>query len=155
MVSGDMNYIQNLRARVGNLPIIMVGATILILNSEKQLLMLLRSDNHCWGVPGGAMEPGEYIEDSARRELLEETGLVAKSMNLFNVFSGPELFYRYPNGAEVYNVSIVFISNDTLGQIILDQSEHVEYRYFSLDNLPGQISPPILPILHAFLSSQK
>jgi 8-oxo-dGTP pyrophosphatase MutT (NUDIX family) len=91
-----MSYIQELRRALGNIPIIMVGATVLVLNCEKELLMLRRTDNDCWGVPGGAMEPGEHIEDTARRETREETGLEVRSW-LFNVFSA-ELYYRYPNG---------------------------------------------------------
>jgi ADP-ribose pyrophosphatase YjhB (NUDIX family) len=46
----------------------MVGATLLILNQHDQLLMLRRNDNEIWGVPGGAMEPGESLVDTARRE---------------------------------------------------------------------------------------
>jgi ADP-ribose pyrophosphatase YjhB (NUDIX family) len=146
-----MSYIQELRRVVGNIPIIMVGATVLILNSENHLLMLRRTDNDCWGVPGGAMEPGEDIEDTARRETLEETGLEFKSIQLFNVFSGPELYYLYPNGAEVYNVSVVYITKDVKGQIVVDPTEHSDFGYFPLDELPEPVSPPIKPILQKFV----
>jgi ADP-ribose pyrophosphatase YjhB (NUDIX family) len=145
-----MSYIQELRCAAGNIPIIMVGATILILNSEDKLLMMRRTDNNCWGVPGGAMELGEHIEDTARRETREETGLEVNSMQLFNVFSGPELYYRYPNGAEVYNVSVVYITKDVHGLLVIDPNEHSEMEYYSLDKLPEPISPPIRPILNAF-----
>jgi ADP-ribose pyrophosphatase YjhB (NUDIX family) len=150
-----MSYIQELRRVAGNMPIIMVGATVLILNSENKLLMMRRTDNDCWGVPGGAMEPGEHIEDTARRETREETGLEVKSMRLFNVFSGPELFYRYPNGAEVYNVSIVYVADDAKGPLIIDPSEHSEAEYFPFDQLPEPISPPIRPILKMFREKLK
>jgi ADP-ribose pyrophosphatase YjhB (NUDIX family) len=145
-----MGYIQALRQVLGNIPIIMVGAAVLIINAEKKLLMVRRTDNNCWGVPGGAMEPGEHIEDTARRETREETGLEVKSLQLFNVFSGPELYYRYPNGAEVYNVSVVYISNDVQGQLVIDPNEHNEAGYFLLGSLPEPISPPIQPILRMF-----
>ena len=135
------------------MPIIMVGATVLILNTERQLLMMRRTDNGCWGVPGGAMEPGEHIEDAARRETREETGLDVGSLQLFNVFSGPELYYRYPNGAEVYNVSVVYMTDDVQGKLALDPAEHSEAGYFALDQLPEPISPPIRPILEAFRES--
>ncbi len=150
-----MNYIQELRRSVGNIPIIMVGATLLILNSVDRLLMLRRTDNHCWGVPGGAMEPGEYIEETARRETREETGLEVRSMQLYNVFSGPELYYRYPNGAEVYNVSVVYITRDVQGQLVLNSTEHDESGYFPLDTLPELVSPPIRPILDMFRKNWK
>lgn len=144
-----MNYIQELRSKVGNIPLIMVGASLLALNSKGELLLMRRTDNDCWGIPGGAMEPGEHIEETARRETFEETGMEVGKIQLFDVFSGPELYYRYPNGAEVYNVSVVYISNDLSGSVMLDPSEHSDMGYFPLDNLPELISPPIQPILKA------
>ena len=149
-----MSYIQELRRATGNIPIIMTGATVLVLNPEHQLLMIHRTDNNCWGVPGGAMEPGENIENTARRETREETGLEVGSLQLFDVFSGPELHYRYPNGAEVYNVSVVYITNDAHGELALDPAEHSELGYFALDQLPEPISPPIRPILDRFRESR-
>jgi ADP-ribose pyrophosphatase YjhB (NUDIX family) len=143
----SMGYIQELRSKVGNTPLIMVGASMLALNSKSELLMMRRTDNDCWGIPGGNMEPGEHIEETARRETREETGLEVGNMQLFKVFSGPELYYRYPNGDEVYIVSVAFISNDLSGSMMLDTSEHSEMDYFPLDNMPELISPPIQPIL--------
>ena len=99
-----MEYINSLRKHVGNSPLIMVGSTVLVLNSQNKLLMMKRSDSNMWGVPGGAMELGETTEETARRELLEETGLTADGLTLFDVFSGEELYYRYPSGEEVYNI---------------------------------------------------
>ncbi len=60
-------------------------------------------DSGCWGPPGGATEPGERVDDAANREALEETALVVIPMELFGIFSGPELYTQYPNGDEVYN----------------------------------------------------
>ncbi len=70
-----MSYMHELRKQVGSAPLIMVGAAVLIVNHQNELLMLLRTDNGCWGIPGGAMEPGESLEETARRETFEETGL--------------------------------------------------------------------------------
>jgi 8-oxo-dGTP pyrophosphatase MutT (NUDIX family) len=148
-----MNYIQELRQLVGTRPLIMVGAAVLVLNSEDELLMLRRTDNACWGIPGGALEPGERLEETARRETREETGLVVGEMQLFNVFSGPDLYYRYPNGAEVHNVTAVYLTRDVHGAACLDLSEHSEIGYFPLEKLPEPVSPPILTILTSFRAS--
>ena len=88
----------------------MVGATLLILNQHDQLLMLRRNDNGCWGVPGGAMEPGESLVDTARREAKEEIGIEIENLDLFGIYSGAELYYCNPNGDEVYNVSVVYLN---------------------------------------------
>jgi ADP-ribose pyrophosphatase YjhB (NUDIX family) len=70
-----MGYIEDLRKKIGHSPIIMVGAAALIFNEQNELLLLHRTDNGCWGIPGGALEPGESLEDTARRETREESGL--------------------------------------------------------------------------------
>lgn len=150
-----MSYIQDLRRSVGNAPLIMVGATVLIFNDRDELLMLLRTDNGCWGVPGGVMEPGELLENTARRETQEETGLLIDQVYLFDVFSGMELYYRYPNGDQVFNVSVVYIAPEAAGAIELNPDEHSQWKYYPLDHLPENISPPIKPILANFIQVPK
>jgi ADP-ribose pyrophosphatase YjhB (NUDIX family) len=125
----------------------MVGATLLALNQQDQLLMLKRNDNGCWGVPGGAMELGECLEDTVRRETREEAGVDIKDLELFGISSGQELYYRNPNGDEVYNVSVVYLTRNLRGPIDVNLSEHSEYHYFDIRNLPTEISPPLKPIL--------
>ena len=130
----------------------MVGAAILVLDAEDRLLMMRRSDIGRWGIPGGAMELGEVVENAARREALEETNLEIGEMSLFGVFSGPELYYKYPSGDEVYNVSIVYMSHDWRGEIKLN-AEHSEWKWFHAGEIPEDISPPIKTIIEQFKTS--
>lgn len=147
-----MEYIQSLRQHIGHAPILMVGAAILIVDERNRLLLMKRSDSGCWGPPGGATEPGEVIEAAARRETLEEASLQVGEMTLFGVFSGPELFYKYPNGDEVYNVTIVYLSRAVSGDIHLS-SEHTEWCWFAPDEIPDDLSPPIKPVIEKFKKS--
>ena len=149
-----MEYIQSLRHHVGHAPILMVGATILIVDEQNRLLLMKRSDSGCWGPPGGATEPGEVVEDAAKREALEETNLHVGEMSLFGVFSGPKLYYKYPNGDEVYNVTIVYSSHDTSSEIHL-YDEHTEWCWFAIDEIPKNLSPPIKPVIDKFKNSAK
>jgi ADP-ribose pyrophosphatase YjhB (NUDIX family) len=141
-----MDYISELRQYVGHRPLLMVGAAVLIVDSEDRLLLMKRSDSSCWGPPGGAVELGEVVEEAACREVREETGLELEELELFGVFSGPDLFYRYPNGDEVYNVTIVYLAHEPRGDIGLN-SEHVEWNWFKVADLPLNISPPIKPVV--------
>lgn len=65
-----MGYIKNLRKLVGTKPLIMVGACVILINNENEILLQLRTDNNCWGLPGGSMEIGESLIEVAKREVL-------------------------------------------------------------------------------------
>lgn len=88
------------------------------------------------------MDLDENTEDAAKRELWEETGLTALSLELFGVFSGRELHYTYPNGDEVSNVDIVYLCREYTGALRRQESEVEELGFFDLDSLPEPISPP-------------
>ncbi|MBI5933788.1 MAG: NUDIX domain-containing protein [Chloroflexi bacterium] len=144
-----MDYLLQLRQLIGHRPILMVGAAILVVDESDRLLMLKRSDSGCWGLPGGATEPGEVVEEAAKRETREEVGIEVGEMNLFGVFSGPELFYKYPNGDEVYNVTIVYLSRIWHGQMTLNE-EHTAWNWFAAPEIPEDVSPPIKPVIEQF-----
>lgn len=141
-----MGYIEEMRQLVGHRPILLVGAAVLLTDEQGRLLLGLRSDNHCWGLPGGGMEPGEDLETTARRETREETGLKAGPLTLFGVYSGPQLFYIYPNGDQVYNVTVVYTCHQYSGAL-QNNDEHRTWQFFAPGELPEAISPPIVPII--------
>lgn len=129
------------------------GASIIVYKDEK-ILLQQRKDNKCWGYPGGKIETGEIVEEAARRELYEETGLIVNSMSLFGVFSGPELHYIYPDGNEVDIIDIVFTSNDFYGELKAQEEEVDDLRWFHYNELPMNLSPPIRTPLLKFIVQQ-
>ena len=146
-----MGYIMNLRKLVGSRPLIMAGACVIVLNKENRILLQLRKDNNCWGLAGGSLEMGESLKQVAKRELFEETGLVANKLELFNVYSGEKFYYKYPHGDEVYNVITAYICNDYEGVPNKEESEVQELCFFRFNELPSNISPPDLPIIQEYL----
>lgn len=147
-----MGYIMDLREIVGTRPLMMPGANVIVLDSEDKILLQLRTDNHCWGLPGGSLELGESLEQVAKRELFEECGLVAKRLTLFNVFSGEEFYYRYPNGDQVYNVIATYICTDYGATLKADNEEVQALKFFSIEELPKNINPPEVRIIEEFLN---
>jgi len=145
------DYIKSLRKLVGHMPILLCGASVIVENDKGEMLLQLRRDNNCWGYAGGSVEIGETVEDAAKRELFEETGLVANSLELFNVFSGKELHYVYPNGDEVAIIDIVYICKDYKGEPRADLVESDEIRFFAIDKLPENISPPCVAVIQRYL----
>lgn len=136
-----MGYIMDLRAYVGHRPLIQVGSSVFVEDSEGRVLLQLRTDNHQWSFSAaGSMEPGEAPEETARRELLEETGLTARTLELYGTYSGPEEHYVYPNGDEVYNVEFAYACRDWSGIPKRQEDEVDELRFFTLDEIPANLS---------------
>ena len=80
---------------------------------------------------------------TAARELLEETGLTAESLELFGVFSGTEQHYTYPNGDEVSTIDIVYICRKYSGEMKMQPEEVMELKFFDIDRIPEDICPPV------------
>lgn len=97
---------------------------------------------------------GEKVEEAAKRELLEETGLIANQLTLFGVFSGPEQYNVYPDGNEAYIIDIVYLCNDFTGDIHGQEAEVLELKWFDFDKIPEKLSPPIKSVLTKFCNEQ-
>jgi 8-oxo-dGTP pyrophosphatase MutT (NUDIX family) len=136
-----VNYISELRALVGHRPLVLAVAGAMVFDPDGRLLLHRRDDNGLWTTSGGSVEPGESLEDTARRELREETGLEAGRLRLLDVYSGAEFFVEYPNGDQVYVVGAMFIADDVRGVAAADGRESTEVGYFSFDELPEDLDP--------------
>lgn len=149
------DYIMDLRKAVGHRPLLQSGASVLLEDAEGRLLLQRRADNHQWGYHGGSVELDEVVEEAARRELFEETGLTAHSLTLFGVFSGPEMHYVYPNGDEVSNIDHVYRCTDWSGEPRPQPGEVEELRFFAWDELPEDIAPMNVLALRAWVETKR
>ncbi len=131
-----MSYISNLRKHIGHEPLINIGATVIVMNDKKEILLNLRSDTNTWGIIGGGIELGESLEETAARELLEEAGLKAESFELIDLLSGKDLYFKYPNGDETYTVIALYKAVNISGKLKINDDESYKLQYFSLDLLP-------------------
>lgn len=135
-----MGYIMNLRKHVGHEPLIGIGATTLVFNDKKELLLNLRSDTDTWGIPGGSMELYETIEETAIRELKEEAGISANGLELVTVLSGKEYYFEYPNGDKMCTVIVLFKVLNYTGEVKVSDNESKKLEFFSLNKLPNMES---------------
>lgn len=131
-----MSYIKDMRKHIGHAPMLSAGATVVVIKNNKVLLNL-RSDTNTWGIPGGALELGETLQETAARELKEETNLEVDNFILLNVFSGKDFYFVYPNGDELYSVVTLFLAEGVTGDLKIIDNESFELKYFGKDELPN------------------
>ncbi len=135
-----MSYVEELRAVVGSRPLITAGAVVVVLR-EDRVLLDMRRDSRKWALPGGFKELGESLEEAARRELLEETGLVARRLRFLALCSGPQFAHTYPNGDRIDQVAALYQALEVDGDPRAGGRESLEVRYFPVDALPSPMEP--------------
>ena len=98
-------------------------ACLIVLDAERRVLLFRHADRcgrEYWATPGGGVEPGETIEDAARREIFEEAGVRVGAVTY--VTSQPWPFLS--------NLMIGLIGEAISGEIRLDEKELEEARWF-------------------------
>ncbi len=124
--------------------IVKPGVGLIITDSQGKLLLERRRDNGMWGLPGGGIEPGESVSDTAIRETTEETGLNVRITGLLGVYSNPDdgRVVTYPDNGDVRQLlDIILIAEIVTGKLAVS-SESLELAFFQPDSLPLNMVPP-------------
>ena len=130
-----VGYVEELRALIGHRPVILNGSVVLLMDDLGRILLQHRDDGR-WGLPGGLMEPGESFEETARREVREETGLTPGPMRFLGVWSGKDYFCRAANGDEFYSVTAAFLAREWSGAPAAAAGESLGFAWTEPDALP-------------------
>jgi ADP-ribose pyrophosphatase YjhB (NUDIX family) len=109
-----------------------IGVAVAVLLDGK-LLLTQREDFEVWCLPGGAVEDREAIADAARREVLEETGLVVRLTHLVGLYSRP-------NWSQGGLHSVVFAAEPQGGSLNPNPEEVIRAEYFP----PWKLPQPLL-----------
>lgn len=133
-----MEYYQEVRQYVDHRPLILPGAVVIIQNEFSEILLQERKPG-LFGFPGGLMDLGESLEETASREVLEETGLCVSDLELCQVFSGPDYYFKIDNGDEFYSVTVVYHTKTFTGTLQVNEEETLSLGFFPIDNLPTQL----------------
>jgi 8-oxo-dGTP pyrophosphatase MutT (NUDIX family) len=89
----------------------------IVVNDQGQILLIQRTDNGNWSLPGGAMDLGESIRQAAIRETLEETGIQTEITGISGIFTNPNHVLHYTSNDEVrQEFSVVLTARPVAGQ---------------------------------------
>ncbi len=147
-----MGYIEEVRELVGHRRMIFCGSSVIVRNEKGELLLQQRAEPEGrWCFPGGLMELGESAEETARREVSEETALSLGKLELIGVYSGPEQLCRAPNGDEWYVVNIAFAASDYSGEARINDGESSALRWFAPADIPDRLAVTHRRILEDYL----
>ena len=106
-----------------------------------KILLMKRSDNGHWGLPGGYVEPGESVAAAALREVREETGWRVRLGRLVGVYSEPRrCVVEYPD-ARVQIVNLCFEAEAGEGGAPTTPDEVLETGFFDAGALPEPFVP--------------
>jgi ADP-ribose pyrophosphatase YjhB (NUDIX family) len=107
-----------------------------------ELLLMRRSDNGHWGLPGGYVEVGESVVEATAREVLEETGVRVQVGRLIGVYSDPRRqVVAYPDGCRVQAVNLCFEAAAVGTGEATTPEETLATGYFSCEGLPEPFVP--------------
>ncbi|MEU4417323.1 NUDIX hydrolase [Nocardia salmonicida] len=104
---------------------IKVAVSAVVLDQSGRILMIRRSDNDLYSIPGGGLEAGETVTEAVIREVFEETGVTVTVRGLVGVFSNPDHVIAYDDGEVRQEFSICFRA-DPLGGVLRTSSESKE-----------------------------
>lgn len=96
---------------------IVVAVTAFILDSAGRLLMIRRTDNDLYAIPGGAQEIGETISQTVVREVSEETGISVDVTGLIGVYSDPAHLIAFSDGEVRQEFSLCFRARPLAGEL--------------------------------------
>lgn len=104
------------------------SVTAVVRDDKGRLLIIHKTDNDLWALPGGGHDIGESIGDTVVREVVEETGITVQVDSIVGLYTNPEHVLAYDDGEVRQQFSICFRAHPTGGSL-RTSSESKEVRW--------------------------
>lgn len=103
----------------------------------EDVLLIERTDNGNWSMPGGAMDPGESLPGCAVRETLEETGVEIEVTGVSGIYTDPGHRIEYTSDGEVRQEFTVIFTARPVGGAPSTSSESRRVVWVPAGDIPG------------------
>ena len=134
------------------------SVNVVVTNADGDVLLIRRSDNQNWAVPGGAIDLGESMVQAAVRETKEETGVDCSITGLVGIYTDPKHVILYTSNGEVRqefsilltaratggvptrsdeSSEVLWVARESLGEYGMDRSMRLRIGHF----LEGRVGP--------------
>ncbi|WP_077192476.1 NUDIX hydrolase [Streptomyces lydicus] len=110
------------------------SVTAVVRNDHGDILLIHKTDNDLWALPGGGHDVGERITQTVVREVEEETGISVEVEDIVGLYTDPEHVMAYDDGEVRQQFSICFHARPIAGTL-RTSSESKEVRWVSPTDL--------------------
>jgi ADP-ribose pyrophosphatase YjhB (NUDIX family) len=105
------------------------SVNVVVVNDTGEILMIRRTDNDNWAVPGGAIDLGESVAQAAVRETREESGIECEITGIVGIYSDPKHVLLYTSNGEVRQEFSIALTARPLSGQPTPSSESSEVRW--------------------------
>jgi ADP-ribose pyrophosphatase YjhB (NUDIX family) len=113
------------------------SVNVVVTNGQGDILLIRRSDNDNWAVPGGAIDLGESMTQAAIRETKEETGIDCEITGLVGIYTDPKHVILYTSNGEARQEFSILLTGRPQGGEPTPSDESSEVRWVSRADVPG------------------
>lgn len=114
---------------------IVPSVNVVVTDDQDRILMIRRSDNDNWAVPGGAIDLGESLTQAAVRETKEETGIDCEITGLVGIYTDPKHVILYTSDGEARQEFSILLTARALAGEPTPSDESTEVRWLRRDEL--------------------
>ena len=116
---------------------IVPSVNVAVTNDAGEVLLIRRSDNDNWALPGGAVDIGESLTQAAVRETREESGIECEITGLSGIYTDPGHVMLYTSNGEVRQEFSIVLTARAVGGQPTPSNETTEVRWVPPAELAG------------------
>ena len=113
------------------------SVNVVVTSKNDEILLIRRSDNDNWAIPGGAIELGESMTQAAVRETKEESGIDCEITGLVGIYTDPKHVILYTSNGEARQEFSIVLTGRPVGGEPTPSSESSEVCWVPASDIYG------------------